>query len=88
MQSINLEPQQVLRAATAGVQLLNTPGAVNVPSQMAITGDVAVLNALLSALVRQEVIIVNAPPQPATGDQPPPPGNGEVQPKLEAVEGE
>ena len=77
MQQINLEPQQVLRAAQAGLQLLNTPGAVNVPSPMAITGDIAVLNALLGAISKQEVIIVNAPPQPE-GEQTPAGDDGEA----------
>ena len=85
-QQMNLEPQQVLRAATAGIQLLNTPGAVNVPSQMAITGDVAVLNALLSAIVRQEVMIVNTPQKPAA--EPSPDGDGEQKPELKSVEKE
>jgi len=71
-QHINLEQPQILRAAQAGLQLLNTPGAVNVPSPMAITGDVQILNALLQAIVQQQVIIVNPPAKPE-GELPPPP---------------
>ena len=87
MQQMNLEPQQVLRAANAGLQLLNTPGAVNVPSPMAITGDVAVLNALLNAIARQEVIVVNAPSKAAPGGEPSPDGDGEKKPELKKIEG-
>jgi hypothetical protein len=44
-QMIDLTPQQVRNAAQAGVTLLNTPGAVNVPSTMSITGVTQVLHA-------------------------------------------
>jgi len=63
MQKVNLEPQQILRAAQAGMQLLQTPGAVNVPGPLAISGDVQILNALLGAIARGEVQVVNAPSQ-------------------------
>lgn len=83
-QKINLELPQILQAARAGLQLLNTPGAVSVPSQMAITGDVQILNALLQAIVQQQVIVVNPPQAPeGAGD-----GNDDQKPELKAIGGE
>ena len=80
MQQVNLEPQQILKAAQAGIQLLQTPGAVNVPGPLAISGDVAVLHAMLGAIVRQEVMIVNKPPQvPALEPEGANDGGGEPQ---------
>ncbi len=62
-QKIDLNPQQIQMAANAGITLLNTPGAVNVSGPMAVSGVVRTLNALLVAIVNQEVMIVNVPPQ-------------------------
>ncbi len=81
-QKMNLELPQILQAARAGLTLLNTPGAVSVPSQMAITGDVQILNALLTAIVQQQVMVVNAPPLPV---QPEDAGDDELKPELKAV---
>ena len=67
---VDLNPQQVQMAAQAGVTLLNTPGAVNVPSPMAVSGAVRVLMQLLVAIANQEVMVVNVPVQLA--DAPPP----------------
>ncbi len=61
-QNINLEPQQVQQAAAAGLQLLNTPGAVSVPGPMALTNSVQILNAVLTAIANGQVVLVNAPP--------------------------
>ena len=82
-QQINLEQPQILRAANAGLQLLNTPGAVNVPSPMAITGDIQILNALLQAIVSQQVVLTNPPKAPAVPT--PPDGDGEKIPVLKQV---
>ena len=69
-QQIDLNPQQIQMAANAGITLLNTPGAVNVPSPMAVSGVVRVLMQLLMAIANQEVMVVNFPPQ--MKDAPPP----------------
>jgi len=60
---IDLNTQQIFAAANAGMTLLNTPGAVNVPGPMAVSGVTGTLYALLSAIVNREVMIVNVPPQ-------------------------
>ncbi len=76
---IDLSPQQVMSAAAAGIQLLNTPGAVSVPGPMAVTDVVKVLNSLLTAIVNGQVVVVN-PAQlakPPEGDKTPPEGDGE-----------
>jgi len=75
---IDLNPQQVQQAANAGVTLLQTPGAVNVPSPMACSGVMQTLMQLLMAIAKQEVMVVNFPPQ--LKDAPPPaePPNKEV----------
>ena len=67
---IDLNPQQVQQAANAGVQLLNTPGAVNVPSPMACSGVMQTLLQLLMAIANREVMVVNVPVQ--LKDAPPP----------------
>lgn len=69
---VDLNPQQVQMAANAGITLLNTPGAVSVPSPMAVSGVVRVLMQLLMAIANQEVMVVNYPPQ--LKDAPPPAG--------------
>lgn len=58
---INLSHEQTQQAAAAGVQLLQTPGAVSIPSPMAISGVVSTLNALLTAIASGQVVVVNAP---------------------------
>ena len=75
---MDLTPQQIQMAANAGITLLNTPGAVNVPGPMAVSGIVRTLNAFLLAIVNQEVMVVMVPPQ--LKDAPPPaePPNKEV----------
>lgn len=77
-QRIDLNPQQVQMAAQAGVQLLNTPGAVNVPSPMAVSGAVRVLMQLLMAIANQEVMVVNTPVQLADAPPPAEPPNEQV----------
>jgi len=54
---IEIGPDQVIRAATAGLALLSTPGAVNVPGPMAISGDIQLLNAVLNAIVQRQVVL-------------------------------
>jgi hypothetical protein len=85
-QKINLDQPQILQAAKAGLQLLNTPGAVNVPGPMAVTGEVQILNALLTAIVQQQVVLVNAPEKAPAGDTPPG-GDGDKVPELKKIEG-
>ena len=75
---IDLNPQQIQVAANAGVTLLNTPGAVNVPGPMAISGAVRVLMQLLMAIANQEVMVVNMPPKLADAPPPAEPPNKEV----------
>ena len=77
-QKIDLNPQQIQIAANAGVTLLNTPGAVNVPSPMAVSGAVRVLMQLLMAIANGEVRVINAPPQLADAPPPAEPPNKEV----------
>lgn len=67
---IDLTPQQIQLAANAGMTLLNTPGAVNVPSPMAVSGVVRTLYQLLLAIAQGEVQLVNIPVK--LGDAPPP----------------
>ncbi len=75
---VDLNPQQIQMAANAGVTLLGTPGAVSVPSPMACSGVMQTLLQLLMAIAKQEVMVVNFPPQ--LKDAPPPaePPNKEV----------
>jgi len=77
-QKIDLNPQQVQQAATAGVQLLQTPGAVSVPSPMACSGVMKTLLQLLMAIANQEVMVLNVPPQLAEAPPPAEPPNKEV----------
>ena len=69
-QQVQIGPDQVIKAATAGLSLLNTPGAVNVPGPMAISGDIQLLNAVLTAIVQGQVVLGN-PITPEGGEQPP-----------------
>lgn len=75
---VDLNPQQIQMAANAGVQLLNTPGAVNVPSPMACSGVMKTLLQLLMAIANQEVMVVNIPPQLKDAPKPAEPENKEV----------
>lgn len=83
---MNLNLDQMKQAAAAGVTLLNTPGAVNVPSPMAITGIISVLNSLLTAVVNGEVLIVNVPKKKEGDGDTPPEGDGEKKADLKPVE--
>ncbi len=87
--TVDISQIQMQQAAAAGAQLLQTPGAVNVPSPMAITGIVGTLNSMLTAIANGQVIIVNVPTQKAEGDETPPggDGDGEKKPDLKSVEG-
>jgi len=57
MNEVQIGPDQVVRAANAGLALLSTPGAVNVPGPMAISGDIQLLNAVLNAIVQGRVVL-------------------------------
>ncbi len=82
-QTIDITQDQMKQAASAGVQLLQTPGAVNVPSTMAITGVIGVLNSMLTAIANGQVLLLNAPVKQPEGDgKTPPEGNGEKKPDL------
>jgi hypothetical protein len=59
---VDITQEQMKQAAIAGVQLLNTQGAVTVPSPMAISGVMAILNSMLTAIANGEVILMNVPP--------------------------
>jgi hypothetical protein len=75
---VDLNPQQVQMAANAGLSLLNTPGAVNVPGPMAVSGVIKTLAQLLTAIVNQEVMVVNVPVQLKDAPKPAEPENKEV----------
>ena len=81
--TVDITQEQMKQAASAGVQLLNTQGAVNVPSPMAITGVMGVLNSMLTAIANGEVILLNVPKQKV---ETPPEGDGEKKPDLKPVE--
>jgi len=66
-QNIQLSPEQIVSAAKAGVELLETKGAVNVPSTMSLTGDIPVLHAFLSALANGSVVL-GSPAAPPSDD--------------------
>jgi len=83
-QQLDLNPMQIQQAAAAGVQLLNTPGAVSVPGQIAVTGIIGTLNALLAAIANRELMVVQFPTAPPM--EIPPEGNGEKLPQLTPVE--
>lgn len=86
-QTVDISQEQMKQAAAVGVQLLNTPGAVNVPSQMAITGMVGVLNSMLSAIMNGEVILLNVPAKQPEGDgKTPPDSGGEKKPDITPIE--
>ena len=70
-QQVNLEPNQVAQAAAAGLTLLNTPGAVSVPGPMALTNNIQILNAVLTAIANGTLVLINAP-APEGGKLPPP----------------
>lgn len=57
VKKIEIGPEQVVKAASAGLTLLSTPGAVNVPGPMAISGDIQLLNAVLTAIVQGQVVL-------------------------------
>jgi hypothetical protein len=71
---IDLNQQQIQMAATAGVTLLNTPGAVKVDGPMATSGVIRTLLQLLMAIANNEVLVVNTPVKLADAppaDEPP-----------------
>ncbi len=79
---IDLNQDQIKLAANAGVSLLNTPGAVNVPGPMAVSGAVRILMQLLMAIANNEVLVVNTPVKladaPPADEPPAEPPNKEV----------
>lgn len=88
LKTIDISQEQMKQAASAGVQLLNMPGAVNIPSPMAITGVVGVLNSMLTAIANGEVILLNVPKkQPEGGETPSDKeDDGEKKPDLKPVD--
>ena len=80
-QMVDLTPPQIQQAAQAGVNLLNTPGAVNVPSTMAISGVTQVLHALLLGIAENRLAVIDltrrAPEKPVEAG-PDDPENPEV----------
>lgn len=85
-QTVDITQEQMKLAATAGVQLLNTQGAVNVPSTMAITGVMGVLNSMLTAIANGQVILLNVPVKQEGDGKTPPEGDGEKKPDLKPVD--
>jgi uncharacterized protein YoaH (UPF0181 family) len=79
---VNLTHEQTQQAAAAGVQLLQTPGAVSIPSPMAISGVIGTLNALLTAIANGQVVVVNVPAKKEEGD-----GDGEKKSGIVPIEG-
>ncbi len=67
---IDLNQQQIQMAATAGVTLLNTPGAVKVDGPMATSGVIRTLLQLLMAIANNEVLVVNTPVKLADAPKP------------------
>lgn len=59
-QIFDLNLIQIQQAASAGLSLLTTPGAVSVPSTMAVTDHVRNLNILLQGLATGQVMVVNS----------------------------
>ena len=58
-QKIDLSQQQIQKAAQAGVQLLNAPGAVSVPGPMSITGITQVLHAVLLGIAEGTLVVLD-----------------------------
>lgn len=85
--TIDITQEQMKQAASAGVQLLQTPGAVNVPSPMAISGVMGVLNSMLTAIANGQVILLNVPTEKVGESETPPGGEGDKKPQLKPVEG-
>lgn len=78
MSEVNLTPEQIQKAAQAGVKLLSDDERVTVPPSMALSGDLQVLNAILVAIGNgQAVLSAPTPPEMPEGiDVPPaPPAN-------------
>lgn len=83
--TIDITQEQMKQAAQAGVQLLNTPGSVNVPSPMAISGVMGVLNSMLTAIANGEVVLMNVAPVKTPEGGGDGDGNGEKKPDLKPV---
>lgn len=54
---MTLGPAQVQKAAAKGAELLNTKGAVNVDGPTALSGDLQILNIILTNLASGAVIL-------------------------------
>lgn len=67
MQKVNVSPEQVRTAAAAGLTLLADQD-LKVPVQVALTGQLGILQSMLSALANGEVVLAN--PQPAEVKEP------------------
>jgi len=66
-QKVQLTTQQIAQAAASTQKLLNDDARVNIPPSMAMSGDLVVINAVLGALVRGEVVVA-APEQMKEGE--------------------
>lgn len=84
--TVDITQAQMQQAATAGVQLLNTQGAVNVPSPMAISGVMGVLNSMLTAIANGEVVLMNAAPMKVPEGDGDGDGDGKKKSDLKPVE--
>lgn len=84
MEMLNLSQQQMQLAANAGIQLLNTSGAVNVPGPLAVTDQIKHLNVMLNGIASGQVVVVN--PKNVKKGEPEEEG-GEKKAELKAVEG-
>ncbi len=65
-QQIQVQPEQVQKAAAAGLKLLTDDGRVNLPPSMAQDGTYVLLTGLLQALASGQAVLGNpAPPETA-----------------------
>jgi hypothetical protein len=78
MANMNITPQQVQMAASAGAQLLKIDD-LPVPMVLAKSGALSVLEGLLGAIARGELIV--SPNPDLVEKQPDPPDDGEKEPK-------
>jgi hypothetical protein len=62
---VDLSQQQIQQAAQAGVTLLNTAGAVNVPGPMSISGITQVLHAVLLGIAEKRFAVIDLTKKPA-----------------------
>ena len=71
--TVQIQPEQIQRAAQAGLKLLNDDERVNISPSLALSGDFAILNGMLQALASGQAVLGNpekplAPPVKIPGD--------------------